>query len=59
MLAQAELGLEPAVSREIFVVNETRPAIFKMYDDRGAIVYAPSTERLAPVSEWHGSWIVR
>jgi len=59
MLAQADLGLEPAVSGEIFVVNETRPAVFKMYDDRGAIVYAPSTERLAPLSESHGGWLVR
>lgn len=59
MIAQAELGLEPAVSGEIFVVNETRPAIFKMYDDRGAIVYAPSSERLAPIAEAHGSWLVR
>jgi hypothetical protein len=59
MIAQAELGLEPAVSGEIFVVNETRPVVFKMYDDRGAIVYAPSAERLAPLAEAHGDWLVR
>jgi hypothetical protein len=59
MLAHTDLGMEPSVSAEVFVVNETRPAIFKMYDDRGALVYAPSADRLAPLAQTHGRWLVR
>jgi hypothetical protein len=59
MLAHTDLGMEPCVSAEVFVVDETCPAIFKMYDDRGALVYAPSADRLAPLAETHGQWLVR
>lgn len=59
MLAHTDLGMEPSVSAEVFIVNETRPAIFKMYDDRGALVYGPSADRLVPLAEAHGRWLVR
>jgi hypothetical protein len=57
MLAHADLGLEPTVAAWVLIVNETRPAIFNMYDDRGALVYAPSADRLAPLADAHGDWI--
>jgi len=59
MLAHDELGLDPSVSGEIFIVNESRPAIFHMYDDRGALVYAPSADQLAPLADAYGPWLVR
>lgn len=60
MLAHHDLGMEPFIAGGalVFVVNETQPAIFWMYDDRGALVLAPSAHRLAPLAEAHGHWLV-
>jgi hypothetical protein len=58
MIANADFRLEPSISGEIFILNETNPIIFKMYDDRGAIVYAPAAERLAALEAAHSDWLV-
>jgi hypothetical protein len=58
MTAQLEMGLRPAVSARVYLVDETRPALFHMYDDRGALAFAPTAERLEPLANAHRSWVL-
>lgn len=43
-IAGTERGLRPPLAGEIFFVHPGNGAIFKMYDDRGALLHAPDAE---------------
>jgi hypothetical protein len=58
LIARNELGLDPSLAARTYIVNESEPVIFLMYDDRGAIVHAPTAERLRPFYERFGDWLV-
>jgi hypothetical protein len=49
-LGNEDMGLQPALAGRVFLVNETNPVVFHMYDDRGADVYARDADRLAAVT---------
>lgn len=42
----------------VYLVDETDPLVFHMYDDRGAIVHAPAAGRLRPLYDRFGTWLV-
>jgi hypothetical protein len=56
--ANRELGLKPVLAGRAYFVNVTRPLVFHMYDDRGAIVFAPERATLMPLYERFGAWLV-
>ncbi|MFN2468315.1 MAG: DUF3885 domain-containing protein [Gaiellaceae bacterium] len=58
LIANDELGLEPAVGARVYLIDESDPLVFHMYDDRGAIVHAPSAGRLRPLYESARDWVV-
>ena len=58
LIAHDELGLDPAVGARVYLVDETDPLVFLMYDDRGAILHAPTVERLRALYESAGRWLV-
>ncbi len=58
LIAHDELGLEPAQGARVYLVDETDPLVFLMYDDRGAIIHAPAVERLRRLYESAGGWLV-
>jgi hypothetical protein len=53
-----ELGLEPVLRGLVYFVNVTRPLVFHMYDDRGAILFAPQAATLMPLYQRFGAWLV-
>lgn len=58
LIANRELGVQPSIGAKIFVVGETLPAIFEMYDDRGAIVHSAAPEHLSRLEDLR-AWEVR
>jgi hypothetical protein len=56
--ANRELGLSPVLGGRVYLVNVTRPLVFHMYDDRGAILFAPQAATLMPLYERFGDWLV-
>jgi hypothetical protein len=58
LVARSEMGLEPSLGSYVYIVDETDPLIFLMYDDRGAIVHAPTADRLRPLYERFGDLLV-
>ena len=57
-VAHEDLGLTPTVGARVYLVDETDPLIFLMYDDRGAILHASSADRLRPLYDDFGDWLV-
>jgi hypothetical protein len=58
LIAHDELGLEPALAARVYLVDETDPLVFLMYDDRGTILHATAAERLRRLYESAGAWLV-
>ena len=58
LVARTDMGLEPFLNSYVYILDETDPLIFLMYDDRGAIVHAPTADRLRPLYERFGDWLV-
>jgi Domain of unknown function (DUF3885) len=56
-VANRELGLDPALVWEVYVLNESRPLVFHMYDDRGLDVVAASEQTLHPLRRQFGAWL--
>lgn len=56
--ANRELGLAPVLGGLVYFVNVTRPLVFHMYDDRGAILFAPRVATLMPLYERFAAWLV-
>ena len=56
--------LAPRVARAdggylgVYLVDETDPLVFLMYDDRGAILHAPVAARLRPLYDLFDDWLV-
>ena len=58
LVANAELGESPSLDGRAYLVNRSRPLIFHMYDDRGAILFASDAQALAPVRQQFADWLV-
>lgn len=58
LVAQHDLGVTPALGARVYLIDETDPMLFCMYDDRGAIVHAPTPERLRSLQEHARDWLV-
>jgi hypothetical protein len=58
LIANHEMGIEPWIGSTVFLVDETDPLVFKMYDDRGAILHAPNVRRLRGLYDRFGDWLV-
>lgn len=58
LVANADLGLDPCTAALVYVIDETDPLILLMYDDRGAILIAPTSDRLRTLYESFGDWLV-
>ncbi|MGU3472214.1 DUF3885 domain-containing protein [Paenibacillus sp. D51F] len=57
-IANREMGYEPRIVGDIFLVNETKKSIFYLYDDRGMDVVADDTRTLRAVYEKYNNWIL-
>ncbi|MFD2746068.1 DUF3885 domain-containing protein [Paenibacillus yanchengensis] len=57
-IANRTLGLEPTVSGDIYLINETNRTIFHFYDDRGLDIVAENTKVLKKVYEQYNHWIL-
>jgi hypothetical protein len=57
-IANSELGRKPSWAGKAYLVDDHEPLVFHMYDDRGVIVHAPSTERLRALYDRFDGWLV-
>ncbi|WP_100085823.1 DUF3885 domain-containing protein [Paenibacillus elgii] len=57
-IANREMGLQPRVIGDIFLVNETKKTIFYVYDNRGMDVVADDTKTLRKVYDKYNNWIL-
>jgi hypothetical protein len=57
--ANLELGRSPSLDGCAHVINRSQPLVFHMYDDRGALVFAPEPTSLAPLRAAFGEWLVK
>ncbi len=58
MIAHADLGMDPSADAVVFIINETQPAIFKMYDDRGAMVVGNAESDPGTLRTRFADWII-
>ena len=58
LIANDDLGLEPSAGARVYLVDETDPLVFLMYDDRGAILHAAAVDRLRSLRTSAGRWLV-
>ncbi|WP_420540471.1 DUF3885 domain-containing protein (plasmid) [Paenibacillus polymyxa] len=57
-IANREMGCEPRIIGDIFLVNETKKSIFYVYDNRGLDVVADNTKTLRTVYDKYNNWIL-
>jgi hypothetical protein len=57
-IANREMGYEPSIVGDIFLINETKKSIFYVYDDRGMDVVADDRKTLSAVYEKYNNWIL-
>lgn len=57
-IANREMGYEPRIIGDIFLVNETKKSIFYVYDNRGMDVVADDTKTLRTVYDKYNNWIL-
>ncbi|OMD34828.1 DUF3885 domain-containing protein [Paenibacillus sp. FSL L8-0436] len=57
-IANREMGYEPRIVGDIFLVNETKKSIFYVYDNRGMDVVAEDKKTLRAVYDKYNNWIL-
>lgn len=57
-IANYEQGREPSIGQEIYIISMDKNLLFKMYDDRGCIVFSNKKENLIDLYKKYNNWIV-
>lgn len=57
-ISHYEQGRKPSIGHRVYILSKEKNILFHMYDDRGCIAYATSTEDLKPIYVKYNDWIV-
>ncbi len=57
-IANYEQGREPSIGQSVYFIAPGTGIVFHMYDDRGCLVFAESTARIAHLYQRYNAWIV-